>query len=134
LLTHAAQKPPLDVSNTSQFRDLATSSGRIFGWDKKAGSQAQFNHVVITPEQLREIGMLRDKMMTPEEEEDLEDLSRKVLEMTPEELEKFRSETKEWLEREQNTEQRKLPAPSPSGPVTYEVKIRGDGGGVEIKH
>jgi hypothetical protein len=29
--TKAAQNPPLDVSNTSQFRDLANSSSRIFG-------------------------------------------------------------------------------------------------------
>src|SRR5262245_22423192 len=29
--TQAAQKPPLDVSNTSQLRDLANSSSRIFG-------------------------------------------------------------------------------------------------------
>jgi hypothetical protein len=31
--THAAQKPPLDVSDTSQLRDLAASAARIFGWD-----------------------------------------------------------------------------------------------------
>jgi hypothetical protein len=30
----AAQKPALDVSNTAQFRDLAASVARIFGWDK----------------------------------------------------------------------------------------------------
>jgi hypothetical protein len=41
--THAAQKPPLDVSNTSQFRDLTNSSSRIFGWGAKAGPQTQFN-------------------------------------------------------------------------------------------
>ncbi len=32
--THAAQKPPLEVSNTSQLRDLAQSAVRIFGWDR----------------------------------------------------------------------------------------------------
>jgi hypothetical protein len=55
----------------SQFRDLATSSSRIFGWDKKI-PQIQFNQVVITPEQLREIGMLRDSM-TPEGEKEKEE-------------------------------------------------------------
>ena len=50
--TKAAQNPPLDVSNTSQFRDLATSSSRIFGWGSRAGPQAQFNRVVITQAQL----------------------------------------------------------------------------------
>jgi hypothetical protein len=37
---HAAEKPPLDVSNTSQLRDLAQSAARIFGWDSdKPGVQ-----------------------------------------------------------------------------------------------
>jgi Putative ATPase subunit of terminase (gpP-like) len=124
--TKAAQNPPLDVSSTSQFRDLATSSGRIFGWNAKAGPQT-FNQVVISQEQLKQIGMLRDST-SPEEQEEL---SKKVLAMTPEEWEEFRRETKEWLERGQNMEQRKLP-PTPPGPVTYEMKIRGDGGGVKI--
>jgi hypothetical protein len=125
---HAAQKPPLDVSNTSQFRDLATSSGRIFGWNTKAGPQAQFNQVVISQEQLREIGMLRDKM-TPEESEEV---SRKLSEMTPEEMEKFGRNARELLARERNMEQPKLP-PTPSAPEIYEVTIRGDGGGVKTK-
>jgi hypothetical protein len=126
---HAAQKPPLDVSNTSQFRDLATSSGRIFGWNTKAGPQTQFNQVVISQAQLQEIGMLRDKM-TPEESEEV---SRKLTEMTPQEMEEFGRRARELLARERNMEQPKLPPQSPSGPLTYEVKIRGDGGGVEIK-
>jgi hypothetical protein len=48
--TKAAQNPPLDVSNTSQFRDLANSSSRIFGWNTKAGPQTQYNQVVISQE------------------------------------------------------------------------------------
>jgi len=57
--THAAQKPPLDVSNTSQLRDLAQSAARIFGWDSdKPG--VQLNQVVITQEQLEQIRALRD--------------------------------------------------------------------------
>ena len=127
--THAAQNPPLEVANTSQFRDLANSSSRIFGWNTKAGPQTQFNQVVISQEQLREIGMLRDKV-TPEESEEV---SRKLSEMTPEEMEEFGRKARELLARARNMEQPKLPAPSPPGPATYEVKIRGDGGGVEIK-
>jgi hypothetical protein len=51
--------------------------------------------------------------------------------MTPEEREEFRKKASERLGRAQNMEQPKLP-PTPSSPVTYEVKIRGDGGGVKI--
>jgi hypothetical protein len=126
--TKAAQKPPLEVVNTSQFRDLANSSSRIFGWNTKAGPQTQFNQVVISQEQLREIGMLRDKM-TPEESEEV---SRKLSEMTPQEMEEFGRKARELLARARNMEQPKLP-PTPSGPVTYEVTIRGDGGGVKTK-
>jgi hypothetical protein len=50
--THAAEQPPLDVSKTSQFRDLTNSSSRIFGWDKKTGPETQYNQLVITQEQL----------------------------------------------------------------------------------
>jgi hypothetical protein len=57
--THAAQKPPLDVSNTSQLRDLAQSAARIFGWDNdKPGVQLN-QQFVITPEQLEQIRQLR---------------------------------------------------------------------------
>jgi hypothetical protein len=126
--TKTAQNPPLDVTNTSQFRDLANSATRIFGWNTKAGPQAQFNQVVISQEQLREIGMLRDKM-TPEESEEV---SRKLSEMTPEEMEKLGRNARELLARERNMEQPKLP-PTPSAPEIYEVTIRGDGGGVKTK-
>jgi hypothetical protein len=73
--------------------------------------------------------MLRDKMTPGESEE----VSRQFSEMTPEEMEEFGRKARELLARARNMEQPKLPAPSPPGPVTYEVKIRGDGGGVEIK-
>jgi hypothetical protein len=126
--TKAAQKPPLDVSNTSQFRDLANSSSRIFGWNTKVGPQTQFNQVVISQEQLKQIGMLRDST-SPEEQEEL---SKKVLAMTPEEWEKFRKKTSEFLARGQSVEPQALPLPTPPGPVTYEVKIKGDGTGVKI--
>lgn len=68
--TKAAQNPPLDVSNTSQFRDLTTSSSRIFGWNTKAGPPTQFNQVVINQEQLEEIRALRASM-TEEEQDQL---------------------------------------------------------------
>jgi hypothetical protein len=57
--THAAQKPPLDVSNTSQLRDLAQSAARIFGWDSdKPGVQLN-QQFVISQEQLEQIRQLR---------------------------------------------------------------------------
>ena len=63
-----AQNPPLDVSNTSQFRDVANSSSRIFGWNTKGVPQTQFNQVVITQEELAKIRELRASMA--EEEKD----------------------------------------------------------------
>jgi molybdenum-dependent DNA-binding transcriptional regulator ModE len=57
---NAAKNPPLDVSNTSQFRDLATSSSRIFGWDRKDGPRTQFNQLVISAEKLEELRQLCD--------------------------------------------------------------------------
>jgi hypothetical protein len=58
--THAAQKPPLDVSNTSHLRDLAASAARIFGWDKNDKPEVQLNQqFVITQEQLERIRQLR---------------------------------------------------------------------------
>jgi hypothetical protein len=65
--THAAQKPPLDVSNASQLRDLAQSAARIFGWDKSLASPAvHFNQLCITQEQLEQIRQLR---VVPEPEQ-----------------------------------------------------------------
>jgi len=56
---HAAEKPPLDVSNTSQLRDLAQSAARIFGWDSgKPGVQLN-QQFVISQEQLEQIRQLR---------------------------------------------------------------------------
>jgi hypothetical protein len=58
--THAAQKPPLDVSNTSQLRDLAQSAARIFGWDNNDKPGVQLNQqFVISQEQLEQIRQLR---------------------------------------------------------------------------
>jgi uncharacterized linocin/CFP29 family protein len=58
--THGAQKPPLDVSNTSHLRDLAASAARIFGWDKSNKPGVQLNQqFVISQEQLEQIRQLR---------------------------------------------------------------------------
>jgi hypothetical protein len=57
---HAAEKPPLDVTNTSQLRDLAASAARIFGWDKSDKPGVQLNQqIVISAEQLEQIRQLR---------------------------------------------------------------------------
>jgi hypothetical protein len=57
--THAAQKPPLDVSNTSQLRDLAQSAARIFGLGE-AGTTVHANQaLILTQEQLEQIRQLR---------------------------------------------------------------------------
>jgi hypothetical protein len=57
---HAAEKPPLDVSNTSHLRDLAASAARIFGWDKSDKPGVQLNQqFVISLEQLEQIRQLR---------------------------------------------------------------------------
>jgi len=124
--TKAAQNPPLEVANTSQFRDLANSSSRIFGWQQKADPQTQFDQVIITQEQLEQIRALRGQETQEQEEERIRRLN------TPEGQEALRKLGRELQESAQNIEQPKLPAPSPCGPVTYEVKIRGDGRGVEI--
>jgi hypothetical protein len=59
--THAAQKPPLEVSNTSQLRDLAQSAARIFGWNNNDKPGVQLNQqFVISQEQLEQIRQLRD--------------------------------------------------------------------------
>jgi hypothetical protein len=56
---HAAEKPPLEVSNTSQLRDLAQSAARVFGWDSdKPGVQLN-QQFCISQEQLEQIRQLR---------------------------------------------------------------------------
>jgi hypothetical protein len=81
--TNAAQNPPLEVANTSQFRDLSNSSSRIFGWNTKTGPQTHFNQVVITKEQLDQIRALRASMTDEEENE----IAKKLA--TPEGQEEF---------------------------------------------
>jgi len=94
--TNAAQKPPLDVSNTSQFRDLANSSSRIFGWNTKAGPQTHFNQVVISKEQLDQIRALRDSMT----EEEKDEIAKR--QATPEEQAELTRIGKDLQERAQN--------------------------------
>jgi hypothetical protein len=57
--THAAQKPPLDVSNTSQLRDLAQSAARIFGWGEGGTTVHANQALIVTQEQLEQIRQLR---------------------------------------------------------------------------
>ncbi len=57
--THAARKPPLDVSNTSQLRDLAQSAARIFGWGEGGTTVHANQALIVTPEQLEQIRQLR---------------------------------------------------------------------------
>ena len=53
---HAAEKPPLDVSNTSQLRDLARSAARIFDWGNNDKPRVQLNQqFVISQEQIRQL-------------------------------------------------------------------------------
>jgi hypothetical protein len=55
----AAEKPPLEVSNTSQLRDLAQSAARIFGWDNNDKPGVQLNQqFCISQEQLEQIRQL----------------------------------------------------------------------------
>jgi hypothetical protein len=55
----AAQKPSLDVSNTAQFRDLAASAARIFGWSEGGTTIHADRALVVTQEQLEQIRQLR---------------------------------------------------------------------------
>jgi hypothetical protein len=57
---HAAQKPPLDVSNTSQLRDLAQSAARIFGWDNGGTTIHADKALVVTTKQLQQMRELCD--------------------------------------------------------------------------
>jgi hypothetical protein len=125
--TKAAQNPPLDVSNTSQFRDLANSSSRIFGWNTKTGPQTHFNQVVISRQQLAEIRALRASRT----EEEKDEIAKRLA--TREGQEELRRIGTELQERAQNTEQPVLPPTPPGPPEIYEVTIRGDGGGVKVK-
>jgi hypothetical protein len=57
---HAAQKPPLDVSNTSQLRDLAQSAARIFGWGEGGMTVHANQALIVTQEQLEQRRQLRE--------------------------------------------------------------------------
>jgi len=115
----AAREQPLPVQSTAQLRELAAAASRVFGWDNTA-PQVTHNQLVITVEQLKQIGMLREGAETPEK--DREEISRRLT--TPEGQNGLRRMGRELQERAQQTEQPKLP-PMPSGSGTYEVKIRG---------
>jgi hypothetical protein len=117
---------PLTVSSTAHLRDLANSSSRIFGWNTRAAPQTQFNQVVISQEQLAQIRALRDSMT----EEEKDEIAKR--QSTPEGREELNRIARELQQSARNMQQPKLP-PTPSGPVTYEVKIRGDRRGAEIK-
>lgn len=57
----AKSDKPLDVSSPSDLRDLAAAASRVFGWDTKGGVTVNAGQaVVVTPEQLRQIRMLRE--------------------------------------------------------------------------
>jgi hypothetical protein len=56
----AASKPPPPVLSTSHLRELAAAASRVFGWDSDRGPSTVHNTLVITPEQLKSIGMLRE--------------------------------------------------------------------------
>jgi putative ATPase subunit gpP of terminase len=56
---YAAEKPPLDVSNTSQLRDLAQSAARIFGWGEGGTTVHANQALIVTQEQLEQIRQLR---------------------------------------------------------------------------
>lgn len=76
--------------------------------------------------------MLRESV--DEKEETPEDVNERIERLgTPEGQEALRRTASEWLGRAQNMEQPKLPPPLPDPPETYEVKIRGDGGGVKVR-
>jgi hypothetical protein len=60
----AAQKPPLEVSNTSQLRDLVAGASRLFGWDQAKQQQGDtHNTLVITKEQLEWIQEIREEAL-----------------------------------------------------------------------
>jgi hypothetical protein len=56
----AKAKKPLEVSNTAQLRDLATSAARVFGWDSNKPGVQLNQQFVISQEQLEEMRALCD--------------------------------------------------------------------------
>jgi hypothetical protein len=59
----AAKKPPLEVSNTLQLRDLASAAAKLFGWDQGQKSGDTYNTLVVTRAQLQEIRALREQAL-----------------------------------------------------------------------
>jgi hypothetical protein len=76
--------------------------------------------------------MLRESVETPKRAETPQEVEERIRSLsTLEGQEKFRK-ARELLARERNMEQPKLPPTPPAPAITCEVKIRGDGRGVEI--
>jgi len=61
----AASQPPPPVLSTSHLRELTAAASRVFGWDN-ATQNVTHNQLVITVEQLKQIGMLRSGKETNE--------------------------------------------------------------------
>ena len=47
------------VANAAEFQKLAAAASRIFAWDEGKSTGDTYNTLVITPEQLKQIGMLQ---------------------------------------------------------------------------
>jgi hypothetical protein len=62
-VNHAAEKPPLDVSNTSELRDLSQSAARIFGWGEGGMTVHANQALIVTQEQLEQIRQLREPVV-----------------------------------------------------------------------
>jgi hypothetical protein len=63
----AASQPPPPVLSTSHLRELAAAASRVFAWDSDRGPSTVHNTLVITQEQLKSIGMLREAAETTKE-------------------------------------------------------------------
>jgi hypothetical protein len=57
----AKAEKPVEVRSPSDLRDLGAAAARVFGWDAKGDVTVNAGQaVVVTPEQLRQIRMLRE--------------------------------------------------------------------------
>jgi len=123
---NAATQPPPPVLSTSRLRELTAAASRVFGWDN-ATPQVTHNQLVITVEQMKHIGMLREGAQTIEQ---VAETSRRLA--TPEGQNQLRRVGTMLRERAQNMEHPNL-SPAQSAPEICEVTIRGDSGGVRTK-